>query len=103
MRKKSKKLAKLERDRYSVFYPELETCIVCGVRYPVTKHEIFEGRNRQNSMKYGFVLPLCLNCHRDLQEDKEFNDLWRKKAQTYFEEHYGTREDFISIFRKNYK
>ena len=103
MKKKSKKLAKLERQRYSVFYPDLQECCMCGVRYPISKHEIFPGRNRQNSMQYGFVLPLCLRCHQELQNDKSFNDLWQKKAQHYFEEHYGTREDFISIFRRSYK
>ena len=102
MRKKSKELAKLERNRYSVFYEDLKTCMNCGSSYEMTKHEIYEGKNRQNSMIYGFVLPLCLKCHRALQEDEEFNDKWKKKAQEYFEEYIGTREDFISIFRRNY-
>ena len=53
-------------------------------------------------MTYGFVLPLCLTCHRNLQENKEFNDKWQKKAQTYFEEYIGTRQDFLDIFRRNY-
>lgn len=101
MRIKSKKLSKLEKERYSVFY-ELNSCCYCGSDYQVTKHEIFEGRNRQNSMKYGFVLPLCLKCHRKLQEDADFIDKWKKKAQEYFENNIGTREDFLKIFRRNY-
>jgi hypothetical protein len=102
MKKKSSKLAKLERNRFSVFCPELDTCYVCGSNYQMTKHEIFEGRNRINSMKYGFVLPMCYKCHSELQESKAFNDFWKKKSQRYFEKHFGTREDFISIFRRNY-
>lgn len=101
MRIKSKKLSKLEKERYSVFY-ELNTCCHCGSTYQLTKHEIFEGRNRQNSMKHGFVLPLCLKCHRELQEDADFTDKWKKKAQKYFEDNIGTREDFLKAFRKNY-
>ena len=102
MRKKSVKLARLERNRKSVFYEDLGICCYCGSTYQMTKHEIFEGRNRINSMTYGFVLPLCLTCHRNLQENKEFNDMWQKKAQTYFETYIGTRDDFLKIFRRNY-
>lgn len=101
MRTKSNKLSKLEKERFSVFY-ELNACCYCGSIYQLTKHEIFEGRNRQNSMKYGFVLPLCLKCHRKLQEDADFIDKWKKKAQEYFENNIGTREDFLKIFRRNY-
>ena len=103
MRYKSKKLARLERNRYSVFYEDLSICMNCGSTYQPTKHEIFEGRNRVNSMVYGFILPLCLSCHQRLQEDNPFNKKWKRKAQSYFEENYGTRDDFIKIFRMNYK
>lgn len=102
MRKKSNKLVRLERNRKSVFYDDLELCMNCGSTYQMTIHEIFEGRNRINSMVYGFVLPLCLKCHRTLQENKEFNDKWKAKAQKYFEEYIGKREDFIKIFRRSY-
>lgn len=102
MRTKSKKLSKLEKERFSVFYDDLSVCMNCGSTYRMTKHEIFEGRNRINSMKYGFVLPLCMRCHQELQEDISFNDKWKKKSQMYFEEHIGTRDDFLSIFRRNY-
>lgn len=102
MRKKSLKVARMERNRRSVFYDDLKTCSNCGSTYQMTLHELFEGKNRLNSMKYGFVIPLCLKCHRALQEDKEFNDKWKRKAQKYFEEYIGTRKDFLDIFRRNY-
>ena len=102
MKKKSKRIAKLERNRFSVFYDTLDTCVFCGSQYQMTKHEIFEGRNRINSMEDGFVLPLCFNCHREKQENKEFSDYWKKKAQTYYEKNIGTREDFIKRYRRNY-
>ena len=103
MKKKTSKLRLLEKNRYSVFYESLSMCCNCGSMYGITKHEIFEGRNRRNSMKYGFVLPLCLRCHQMLQEDIDFNNKWKIKAQDYFEKNIGTREDFIKIFRMNYK
>ena len=102
MKNKTNKLRQLEKNRYSVFFDDLSMCCQCGCTYEMTKHEIFEGRNRQNSMKYGFVLPLCLECHRQLQHQKSFSDKWKRKAQTYYEENIGTREDFIKIFRRSY-
>lgn len=102
MRNKTNKLRQLEKNRYSVFYESLSMCCNCGSMSNMTKHEIFEGRNRRNSMKYGFVLPLCVRCHQKLQEDKYFSKNWKTKAQTYFEEHYGSREEFIKIFGRNY-
>lgn len=102
MKKKSNELKRLERNRKSVFY-ELDSCMNCGSTREMSIHEIFPGRNRKNSMVYGFVLPLCLNCHRKLQENEEFNRHWKKKAQEYFEENLGTHQDFMDIFRRNYK
>lgn len=99
MKKKSNKLAKLERERFSVFTDNLKVCINCGSTHTMTKHEIFEGKNRQNSMKYGFVLPLCLKCHRELQENDEFKKKWRNKSIDYFEKNIGTADDFRKIFR----
>lgn len=103
MKKKSTKLRNLERNRFSVFYDDLKTCCYCGGNYQMTLHEIFEGRNRRNSMIYGFVLPLCYKCHRELQENLDFNTKWKIKSQTYFEENIGTYEEFINIFKRNYK
>ena len=102
MKRKTSKLRKLEKNRYSVFFDSLSMCMNCGSMYQITKHEIFSGRNRQNSMKYGFVLPLCERCHEQLQENREFTDKWHIKGQHYFEENYGSREEFIKIFRINY-
>ena len=101
MKNKSNKLAKLERKRFSVFTSD-DKCFVCDSTHQLTWNEIYRGRNRTNSMKYGFCLRMCLNCHREYQENLFFNESWHKIAQRYFEEHYGTRDDFIKIFRKNY-
>ena len=99
--KKNPKIAKLERNRKSVFTNNLTKCILCN-NPKEELHEIFPGRNRQNSMKYNFVLPLCHKCHSINQENSQFNEFWHKKAQLYFEQHLGSREEFIDIFKKNY-
>ena len=63
MQNKSNKLASLERNRYSVFSNDTKRCYLCGSTYKLTWHEIYLGKNRQNSMKNGLCLRLCLNCH----------------------------------------
>ena len=105
-RKKSSKLAKLERERKSLFTDDLEHCIICG-RSPVNKHEIFGGRNRLNSIKYKLVIPLCtcehhnqVNC-RGIHFDKKLRDEWHKKGQIKFIETYPDL-DFIDIFKENF-
>ena len=102
IKKKSNKLAKLEKDRFSVFTNNKNKCMFCSATTNLTWHEIFRGRNRSNSMKYGFCLRICLSCHESKQEDSQFNNFLHKKAQLYYEEHIGSRTEFISIFRKNY-
>lgn len=101
MKNKSNKLANLERKRFSVFTAN-DRCMVCKSTYQLTWNEIYRGRNRINSMKYGFCLRMCLNCHKNYQDDVLFNKLWHENAQRYFEEHYGTRDEFVRIFRRNY-
>jgi len=101
MHNKSKKLAKLERERSSVF-TEKDKCFICGSKYKLTWNEIYRGRNRLNSMKFDFCLRMCLTCHSKYQDDIKFNDYWHQKAQLYFEKNIGSREEFIKIFRKNY-
>ena len=102
IKKKSKKLARLEKDRFSVFTNNKNKCMFCSATTNLTWHEIFRGRNRSNSMKYGFCLRMCLSCHENNQEDSQFNNFWHKKAQLYFEEFLGSREEFIKIFKRNY-
>lgn len=101
MKNKSNKLAKLERNRYSVFH-DGKKCYLCDSEYQLTWDEIFKGRNRKKSMEYGFCIRLCLNCHRKINEDYDYINYWQKKSQEYFETHCGSRDDFLSIFYRNY-
>lgn len=99
--KKNPEIAKLERNRKSVFTNDLTKCILCG-KPKEELHEIFAGRNRLNSMRYNFVLPLCHSCHSINQNNSQFNEFWHKKAQLYYEQYLGSRNEFISIFGRNY-
>lgn len=99
---RSKRMAKLERKRFSLFSEDTTHCYFCHSTHQLTWHEIFRGRNRSNSMKYGLCLRMCLSCHERLQDNKEFNEYWHKKGQTLFEKAYPDL-DFVDIFKRNYK
>lgn len=99
---RSKKLSKLERNRFSLFSKNTAKCYFCYSTCDLTWHEIFRGRNRSNSMKYGLCLRMCLSCHEQFQDNKEFNEYWHKKGQALFENAYPDLE-FAEIFKRNYK
>lgn len=101
MHNKSKKLAKLEKNRKSVFTDDLDYCYLCGKKKN-DLHEVFGGRNRINSIKFNFILPLCRECHSSNQNNAIFNDYWHKQGQLYWEKNIGSREEFIKVFRRSY-
>ena len=101
MRQKSSQLAKLERERFSLFTDNRDKCMFCNSTYQLTWHEIFRGRNRQNSMRFGLCLRMCLKCHELKQEDKQFNEEWKQKGQVMFNKTYPNLV-FENIFRENY-
>lgn len=102
MKNKSSKLAKLERNRFSIFTDDLDTCMFCG-RYATDLNEVFRGRNRLNSMRYGAVQPLCRNCHNKITYDNELENKWKIKGQKAVMKYYKmSKEEFIEIFGRNY-
>jgi len=101
MKTKSNKLRKLENNRKSLFTDNKNKCMFCENIYDLTWHEIYAGKNRQNSMKYDLCLRMCVKCHKAFQENKAFNDYWHKQGQIKFEEIYS-HEDFMNIFHENY-
>lgn len=100
MKQKSSKLSTLERNRKSILTDDLEHCIICGKKRDHL-HEIYEGKNRQNSMKYNCVLPLCYKHHILIHQDRKLSLIWKVKCQKEFEK-TKSREAFISIFRRSY-
>lgn len=110
LKKRTAKQAKAERDRFSLFTDDLTKCIEegCG-KTGINKHEIFGGRNRQNSIKYGLVIPLCTCKHHDqvnkcgIHFDTELRNKWHKLGQAMFMEHYSkTADEFKEIFGRKY-
>ena len=92
---------------WSVFTDDMEHCIETGTPY-CHRHHIFGASNRNKSEKRGFVIPLAFDLHEfgadSIHENpNEGLDLkWKQMAQMYYEEHYGTRQDFRKEFGKSY-
>lgn len=97
LKQKSNKLAKKEKNRFSILTDNLEKCYLCSNK-KVDLHEIFRGRNRQKSIKWGLVVPLCRKCHSKVTNDKEFSKILEKKAKNVFVKKY-TKEKFIEEFK----
>jgi hypothetical protein len=101
IKKRSYSLSKAEKERFSILTTNLNKCSICGKKRD-NLHEIYEGKNRQVSMKYGCVIPLCYKCHIKIQDDRVLSLLWKVKCQEMFEKVYPNL-DFISIFGRSYK
>lgn len=94
---KSTKLAKLERNRFSIITNDIEKCYFCNNKN-IDLHEIFRGRNRQKSMIWGLVIPACRKHHKELTEDKEFSKQLENIAKAIFIKKYS-KQKFIDEFK----
>lgn len=101
IKKRTNKQAQAEKNRKSIFTNDLYHCIICGKKRD-NLHEVFFGRNRQLSIEYGLVIPLCIECHQEMHKNKELQEMWHEKGQTVFEKAYP-RLSFIEIFKRNYR
>lgn len=100
MKKKSKKLAKLEKNRFSIITKDLEHCYICK-QAKCDLHEIFGGKNRQASMKYGLVIPVCRKCHEMIPKSKTLTQKLHEVGRKVFKKYYKS-ENFMQIFGKSY-
>ena len=83
-----------------------KVCWVCGTTLNLHDHHIIYGSRRKQSEIYGLKVWLFARHHNMSNEgvhnDKELDLKLKRMAQEYYEEHYGTRENWINIFGKNY-
>lgn len=90
---------------FSVLTDDLEHCIITGSNN-VAIHHVFGKSERCLSEQYGFLVPLRPDWHNmthySVHMDRNFNESLKRKAQTYYESHYGSREQFIKEFGKSY-
>ncbi len=97
IKKKSKKLAKLERQRDKDIVKE-GICEFCG-KYSkrLNPHEIYGGSNRKRSIKHKFVKLICPKCHSN---EAIINQLRIDTQKEYMKTH--TEEEFINLIGKSY-
>ena len=97
IKKKSKKLAKLERQRDKDIVKE-GLCEFCG-KYSkrLDPHEVYGGSNRKRSIKHKFVKLICPKCHSN---EAIINQLRIDTQKEYMKTH--TEEEFINLIGKSY-
>jgi hypothetical protein len=90
---------------WSVFTDDMDVCFFTG-NAPVERHHIWGASNRKKSEKYGFVVPLRPDLHPNGvfagKDAKAIDTKLKQMAQEYYEAHYGTREQFMQEFGRNY-
>lgn len=97
LKKKSSKLAKLEKQRDKDIVKE-GICEFCGnYSKHLDPHEIFGGSNRKRSIKHKFVKLLCRRCHDNEDVIKQLRiDAQKEYMKTH------TEEEFIKLIGKSY-
>lgn len=105
MKTKSSKLAKMERNRFSIIYDDLSKCCVKGCTTPfyrVEKNEVFEGACRGRSIIYGAVVSFCKRHHELFHNNISFNLEYKMMFQKEYVVKYSL-EWFIKTFGQNYE
>lgn len=102
IKRKSSKLAKKEKDRFSILQDEDGKCFICKKTYKeLDKHEAFGGSNRQKSIEWGLVYYLCRKCHSKADLDKNTRQILHDFAREEFIKIHG-KEKFLIEFKKTY-
>jgi len=97
IKKKSKKLVKLERQRDENLVKE-GICEFCGnYSRHLDSHEVYGGSNRKRSIKHKFVKLLCRKCHDNKEIIKQLRIDTQKE---YMKTH--TEEEFMKLIGKSY-
>ena len=78
-------------------------CFICGKQGQLDCHHCISGNsNRSNSEAYGLKIRLCRECHEKVHSNNDIATQIKQFAQRRWEEEYGDRNDFISVFGKSF-
>lgn len=92
---------------WSVLTDDMHSCYVTKLNV-VHIHHVFNGSRKKASEKYGFMVPLHPILHTmgpdsvHMAPNKGLDLQLKQKCQKYFEENYGSRQEFIDIFGRSY-
>ena len=87
---------------------EARVCWHCGRMYGIEEHHMIHGTsNRKHSERLGLVIDLCSECHtgrnrHSAHNSPEWNLKYKQMAQRCFEGRGHSREEFMSIFGRNF-
>ena len=86
---------------------DTKQCYVCGTTQNIHIHEVFYGRNRQNSIKDGCCVYLCGKHHNQSNAGVHFNHeldkILKEQMELYWCKYYNkTPEDFAKRYYCNY-
>ena len=101
IKKRTYKIAKAEKNRFSIIYHDLTKCCVCGSTNGIEINEIYEGSYRQLSIDHGMVAPMCHIHHKIFHKDRLMSLYYKAFFQKEFEKTHSQTE-FLRIFKKNY-
>lgn len=81
-------------------------CLICGTTYKIERHHCLHGTaNRKLAEEHGLTVWLCPYHHRDNEHgvhgNKSMDLMLKQLAQRTFEQSH-TRDEFVSIFGRNY-
>ena len=97
-------MGRKQKEIESALVDDLDVCFVCK-RERQQIHHVFGSFNRKHSDEYKYILPLCEEHHtgtNGVHRNKQMDIHFKQLAQRHFEQHHGTREDFINIFGKSW-
>lgn len=95
----------MSKKLWSVLTDDMDHCMYTGSNV-VERHHVFGGSRKTASEKRGFIAPLRPDLHPNGvfagKDVKKVDDELKTRCQRYYEEHYGTRQQFIDEFGKGY-
>ena len=101
IKKRSKKQARNEKNRFSIVQSDMKTCYFCGEEAE-SIHELIGGIYRQTSIKWWLCVGACLKCHRLVEDNEKIKQKYQVIGQEIFVKKFGI-ELFIKEFKRNYK
>lgn len=74
----------------------------------IERHHVFGGSRKKASEQRGFIAPLRRDLHPNgvsfvpTPDSVKIDSYLKERCQTYYEEHYGSRDEFRREFGKSY-
>lgn len=92
--------------RFSLIQEDFHRCYICNKITGIEIHEVFFGRNRQNSIEDGCCLGLCKEHHTGnggVHMDRDLDLILKERMQLAWMKKYNLKEeDFIKRYRRSY-